>query len=174
VTKWKLFLRSLEERHGLRVDSATHIWLIHHLFLDHVNSNIVEWAEHWNVHVMRLRDQRNATPRDMFLCGLRRRAARRGEDAVPGLGQVPLIDWNTMEDEDIVRQLQEQRENPFNNYAPDTLNHVPCEPPECPLMVDQVDQLDALVSTEFNMNAYDMGVCTLVWIQALSWCRELF
>ncbi|KAF8326138.1 hypothetical protein F5887DRAFT_900337 [Amanita rubescens] len=127
VTKWKPFLRSLEEHHGLRVDSATHIWLVHHLFLDHLNDDIMEWAEHWNSHVMRLKDQRNKTPRDMFLCGLRRCTNRRREEAMPGVGQIP-IEWNTMEDEDIVHQLRGQRENPFDNYAPDALNHVPCEP----------------------------------------------
>jgi hypothetical protein len=105
VTKWKPFLRSLEERHGLQVDLAAHIWLIHHLFLNCLNGDIVEWAEHWNAHVMRLKDQRNATPRDMFLRGLRRCPTRRQGDAIPGVGHVP-VDGNTMEDEDIVRQLR--------------------------------------------------------------------
>ena len=109
----------------------------------------------------------------MFLRGLRRCPTRRQGDAIPGVGHVP-VDGNTMEDEDIVRQLREQRENPFDNHAPDALNYVPCEPPECPLTRDQVDQLDALVSTEFDMNVYDMDVYTLAWIRALSWCRELF
>jgi hypothetical protein len=155
------------------VDSATHIWLVHHLFLDRLNDDIMEWAEHWNSHIMRLKDQRNTAPRDMFLRGLRRCATRRREEAMPGVGQAP-IEWNAMEDEDIVHQLWGRRENPFDNHAPDALNHVHCEPPECPLMQAQVDELDTLVSTEFNMNAYNTDVYTLAWIRALSWCLELF
>ena len=62
VAKWKPFFEGLEGRHGLRVDSAGHIWLLHHLFLHLLNDNIMEWAEHWNAHVMCLKGQKDRAP----------------------------------------------------------------------------------------------------------------
>ena len=177
VRKWKPFFKGLEERCGLRVDSAAHLWLVHHLFLNRLNDDIVEWAEHWNAHVMRLKGQTNMTPRDMFLRGLGRHAAneaaRRQEEAVEDVTQL-AIEWDNVEDEDLVRQLQERGGNPFDNYAPDALSHVPCEPPECPLTRDQLDQLDTLIAMEFDMNTYDVDVYTAVWTRALTWSRDLF
>lgn len=46
VWKWKLFLQDLETRHGLRVDNDGHVWLLHHLYLDLLNEQIMEWAAH--------------------------------------------------------------------------------------------------------------------------------
>ncbi|KAF8326460.1 hypothetical protein F5887DRAFT_876163 [Amanita rubescens] len=174
VSKWKPFFEGLEVLHGLRVDSAAHLWLVHHLFLDRLNDDIVEWAEHWNAHIMRLKEQTNMSPRDMFLRGLRRREEYRRQRQGEATGRAG-IDWEAVEDDDLLRQLQDQGQNlPFDNYAPGTLNAVPCEPPGCPLTREQVDQLNTLVSTEFDMGTHDMGVYTMVWIRALAWCRDLF
>ena len=178
VTKWKPFFEGLEAHHGLRVDSAAHIWLLHHLFLETLNNNIQEWAEHWNAHGMRLKREKDKVPRDMFILGMRRRvvddAAVRQEEAVEDVEEFG-IDWDGIEDEQLVRELQGQAENPFDGYAPDALNEVPCKPPDCPLTLNQVNGLDATLSTQFNMTAFhDMDVYTAVWIQALTWCRDLF
>ncbi|KAF8325298.1 hypothetical protein F5887DRAFT_889403 [Amanita rubescens] len=177
IAKWKPFFRALEEEHGLRVDSAAHLWLLHHLFLANVNDDIQRWTAQWNSHVMRLKGQRNQAPRDMFMIGLARRMAvddiRIQEEDVRDLGQFG-IDWEDMDDEDLIQALQERGENPFDDYAPDRMNDVPCEPPDCPLTMDQVDGLDAVLQREFDMNTYDMDVKTRVWICALVWCRDLF
>jgi hypothetical protein len=160
------------------VDSATHIWLLHCLFLESLNNDIQEWAEHWNAHGMRLKREKDKAPQDMFILGMRRRvvddAIVRQEDAVEDVEEFG-IDWEGMDDEQLVRELQEQAENPFDGYALDTLNEVPCEPPECPLTPDQVNGLDAALSMQFNMTtSHDMDVYTAIWIQALAWCRDLF
>jgi hypothetical protein len=178
VTKWKPFFGGLEAHHGLRVDSAMHIWLLHHLFLKSLNNDIQEWAEHWNAHGMHLKREKDKVPRDMFILGMRRRVLDntivRQEEAVEDVDQFG-IDWDGADDEQLVRKLQEQAENPFDGYAPDTLNEVPCEPPECPLTCNQVNGLDAALSMQFNMTAsHDMDVYTAVWIQVLAWCRDLF
>lgn len=177
VAKWKPFFLGLEELHGLRVDSAAHLWLVHHLFLHLLNDDIINWSKDWNSHVMRLKEQRNSTPRDLFLLGLRRRqiddAIGRQEEHIHDLREFG-VDWDALRDEELVRQLQEQGENPFNNYAPDTLSDVPCEPPECPLTRDERNELDALLATEFNLDTYDMDVYKAVWIRALAWCNDMF
>ena len=96
VSKWKLFFESLEQHHGLQVDSAAHLWLLHHLFLDNINDDIQEWAEHWNAHVMCLKGQQDRAPQDLFLIELQKCAAnlgnRRDEDNVEDVGRFG-INW---------------------------------------------------------------------------------
>ena len=178
MTKWKPFFEGLEAHHGLRVDSATHIWLLHHLFLKSLNNDIQEWAEHWNAHGMHLKREKDKVPRDMFILGLRRCVVDDGivrqEESLEDVEEFG-IDWDGTDNAQLVQELQGQAENPFDGYAPDMLNEVPCEPPECPLTCDQVDDLDAVLSMLFNTTAsHDMDVYTAVWIQALVLCRDLF
>ncbi|KAF8318313.1 hypothetical protein F5887DRAFT_883042 [Amanita rubescens] len=175
VAKWKPFFQSLEEQHGLRVDSAGHIWLLHHLFLDTLNSDIQLWAENWNTHVMRLKGRKNMAPRDMFMRGLSNRSAviDVGDENIGDVEQFG-VDWEGLEDEELIRELQERGENPFDNYAPDRLNEVPCEAPHCPLTQDQVEGLDAFLRTEFNMQSNNVHVKTGIWTRALTWCLDLF
>ncbi|KAK0455318.1 uncharacterized protein EV420DRAFT_1244595, partial [Desarmillaria tabescens] len=52
--KWKAFFQSLEHHHSLNAHLNRHIWLLHHLFLKHVDSDAQTWAEHWNNHKMSL------------------------------------------------------------------------------------------------------------------------
>ena len=176
--KWKPFFERLEARHGLRVDSAAHIWLLHHLFLESLNNNIQEWAGHWNAHGMHLKREQDNVPRDMFILGMRRHVEDdtigRQEEDVQDMEDYG-IDWEAADDKQLVCQLQEQAENPFDGYALDTLNEVPCKPPECPLTRDQVNALDSMLVTQFNMSiARDMDVYMSIWIQALTWCHDMF
>ena len=174
VAKWKPFFKSLEE-HGLRVDSAGHIWLLHHLFLDILNDDILEWSEQWNSHVMRLQDSVNASPREMFLFGLTRHpiGLMIQEDDAGDVQQFG-IDWEDLEDEELIQALQDRGENPFDDYAPTTMNNVPCEAPECPLSMDQVQGLKMVLNAEFDMDTHNMDVRREIWIRALTLCRELF
>ena len=177
VTKWKPFFESLEQDHGLRVDSAAHIWLLHHLFLDRLNDDIQEWAEHWNAHVMRLKGQKNRALRDLFLIGLRRRLAdigiERQEDNIDDVERFG-IDWEDQDDEELIRELRERGENPFDDYAPDHMNNVPCEAPDCPLTRGQVQALDHMLQEAFDRENDGTEVQLAVWIRALMWCRGIF
>ena len=177
VPKWKPFFESLEQHHGLRVDSAAHLWLIHHLFLDVLNGDIQEWAAHWNSHVMRLKGQKDKTPRDMFLMGLRTRlddlGIGRQEDDNDDMERFD-IDWEDLDDQELIRQLQERGENPFDDYAPDHMNNVPCEAPDCPLTGLQVQALDHMLQEAFGRNWNETKVKIAIWICALMWCRDVF
>jgi hypothetical protein len=106
VTKWKPFFGGLEAHHGLRMDSAAHIWLLHHLFLESLNNNIQEWAEHSNTHGMRLKREKDKVPKDMFILGMRRHVLDvtivRQEEAVEDVDQFG-IDWDGADDEQLVR-----------------------------------------------------------------------
>ena len=86
-------------------------------------------------------------PWDMFMIGLGRRMAaddiRIQEEDICDVGQFG-IDWEGMDNEELIWELQERGENPFD-YAPDRMNDVPCEPLGCPLTMVQVDRLDAVL-----------------------------
>jgi len=40
----------LERIHGLDVKNPTHVWLLHALFLDAINTDCMEFQEQWNSH----------------------------------------------------------------------------------------------------------------------------
>ncbi|KAG1893178.1 uncharacterized protein F5891DRAFT_963393, partial [Suillus fuscotomentosus] len=48
--KWKLFFQLLEVHHDLKPNLDAHIWLLHHVFLDALNEDAIQWAEAWNHH----------------------------------------------------------------------------------------------------------------------------
>ncbi|QRV90678.1 integrase core domain protein [Ceratobasidium sp. AG-Ba] len=47
---WKAFFLRLELLHGLDRFNTHHIWLLHHLFLADINTDITSFADEWNVH----------------------------------------------------------------------------------------------------------------------------
>ncbi|KAJ6573654.1 hypothetical protein B0H10DRAFT_1767267, partial [Mycena sp. CBHHK59/15] len=65
--KWKIFFTDLEVHHGLNPRLPAHIWLLHDLFLHHINADAQEWAEAWNSHLLQICGERSRSPRDMFL-----------------------------------------------------------------------------------------------------------
>ncbi|KAF8607074.1 hypothetical protein BDV93DRAFT_436304 [Ceratobasidium sp. AG-I] len=68
--KWKTFFHDLEVHYSLCPTSPVHLWLLHYLFLDSVNSDAQEWMEAWNAHTMSLQDQPNRSPRDLWFFGM--------------------------------------------------------------------------------------------------------
>lgn len=67
---WKDFFVILEEEHDLDVDNTAHIWLLHVLFLPAINDDLDDWKDMWNCHKLRIRDERDRSPEDMFFFGL--------------------------------------------------------------------------------------------------------
>jgi hypothetical protein len=49
-TSGNSFFRDLEHHNDLDPDMGDHLWLLHHLFLDAINTDVSEWAESWNSH----------------------------------------------------------------------------------------------------------------------------
>ncbi|PIL36082.1 hypothetical protein GSI_01742 [Ganoderma sinense ZZ0214-1] len=68
--KWKNFFLELERCCGLDADNPAHIWLVHYLFLDAINHDAHEWAETWNAHVLHIKGERAASPRELFMFGM--------------------------------------------------------------------------------------------------------
>ena len=64
--KWKNFFTDLEANEGLDVNNPAHIWLLHHLFLDDINRDVLVWAETWNNHKLQIRGERQQSPQEIF------------------------------------------------------------------------------------------------------------
>ena len=47
---WRAFFTRLERRHGLDPSKPEHLWLIHLLFLDDINSDCQNFQRQWNKH----------------------------------------------------------------------------------------------------------------------------
>lgn len=67
MNKWKAFFLDLEANHGLNPLSETHIWLLHHLFLNSINTDAQQWKRIWNAHKMALKDRRSASPQELWM-----------------------------------------------------------------------------------------------------------
>lgn len=48
--RWRAFFSRLERLHGLNIDKAGHLWLLHSLFLDAIKSDCQEFQAEWNAH----------------------------------------------------------------------------------------------------------------------------
>src|SRR6267154_135555 len=67
--KWKTFFQNLKLHEGLDQNSDTNLWL-HHLFLNAINEDALEWAEDWNNHTISIRGEHQRSPQDMFFFGM--------------------------------------------------------------------------------------------------------
>jgi hypothetical protein len=47
---WRAFFRRLERLHLLDRSNTFHLWLLHHLFLDTINSDCIQFQNDWNSH----------------------------------------------------------------------------------------------------------------------------
>ncbi|KAJ6568794.1 hypothetical protein B0H19DRAFT_939409, partial [Mycena capillaripes] len=69
VRRWRGFFNRLERLHYLDVDKPEHLWLLHSLFLDAINTDCDEFQTNWNAHPMAGKETFNKSPNDMRLLG---------------------------------------------------------------------------------------------------------
>ncbi|KAK2462987.1 hypothetical protein APHAL10511_004996 [Amanita phalloides] len=82
------------------------------------------------------------------------------------------IDYEALEDGELIDHMLYQDENPFDNHAPDRFNKVQCDPPNCPLELDEVHHLDVTIAQEYDITTYNMDIRKMIWVRALSICFE--
>ena len=63
---WGDHFSRLELQYGLDINNPSHIWLLHHLFLPTLNSQLSFFADAWNQHRIQIRNGPNRSPADMF------------------------------------------------------------------------------------------------------------
>jgi hypothetical protein len=74
--KWRDFFTQLELYYSLDVENPLHIWLLHYLFLEQLNTEIQSWIEMWNAHKLEMRNETDKSPREMFYFGSLERGIR--------------------------------------------------------------------------------------------------
>ncbi|KAH9849984.1 hypothetical protein C2E23DRAFT_736029 [Lenzites betulinus] len=185
--KWKEFFRSLEALHGLNVDNDSHVWLVHHLFLDAINRDAMQWAATWNQHTLARRNDSHLSPAQLYVQGLAIHGQRglfnpdtdtiseedvernrSSDDDYADYG----IDWDEAERRHIRRHHDENNPddgdptNPFQTH-PARLSHVEVPDPRCPYAPEQVSVLDAHLSTLPCFSRGSMQDCLELWLSAL-------
>ncbi|KAJ6471555.1 hypothetical protein C8R45DRAFT_836503, partial [Mycena sanguinolenta] len=185
--KWKKFFMNLEVHHGLNPLVPAHISLLHHLFLDSINRDAVEWAAAWNSHHLHIRSERSRSLRDIYLFsmlqdgprGLEYRSDAPGEDIEDP--SVYGIDWDVADDSVLMTHLLDQNPQDWadhNPFAPglETLSHVPCDSPDTPVnfTVEHIAALDAQLTVAFDMTSRNMHIHRLVWVRAMEICNEFY
>ena len=174
---------------GLNPDLDAHIWLLHHLFLPEINADALDWANAWNSHTMRIRGERQRSPRDMFFFGMLQNGLRgveglQGPDDHDDEDIGPLdeygIDWEDYEEDNIrahhgrENTADDLGDNPFLTHQPERLSHIPVDEPNAPLQPEQIAILDRELAIFPFWSSQSMQDRRMLWIEALRICVELF
>lgn len=61
--EWRAFFTRLERLHSLNREDSNHIWLLHKLFLPHINEDCKTFQEEWNSHPLSGPKTRNMSPK---------------------------------------------------------------------------------------------------------------
>jgi hypothetical protein len=180
-----VFFSDLEMWNGLNIDSATHLWLLHHLFLPEINTDAQDWTGTWNYHVIELQGQRSRSPRDMFFFGMLEEGIRGRQidlpvDEIAGYG----IDWEALDDPQIRAHhdansgvevgVDDQAHIPLVENAPERFSIVEVDEPNCPLSPEQIFFLDSQLSTHSFMNTRSIEAYRLRWVTALALFSEMY
>ncbi|KAH9833490.1 uncharacterized protein C8Q71DRAFT_795253 [Rhodofomes roseus] len=195
--KWKNFFLQLEHNAGLHCSRPAHIWLVHHLFLANINVDVQDWAASWNNHSLHERHvaDRSRSPRDRFIFGMIENGPRgisnhqelrvQRREALPDTVDDPQaygIDWDVLDDPMLMAHHlannpdEWEAANPFSpGYTrPSELSVVECEAPNCPFTPAEVAAFDAELALRVNRTTRDMGICRLVWVEALRICQQMY
>ena len=185
---WAEHFTALEMHHGLDINNANHIWLLHLLYLPTINQQLDFFASSWNQHRMQIRDGPNRSPADMFCFDMLVHGIRGTllpltstatiDDMPDEELEVYGVDWEALRDD---RLLESQRRNNsagegFSSWIgrsgpPDNLNLVPLDSPNSPLSEHQVLYLLNVVQPLMGQ-ADDESIITL-WCNALAVARTM-
>ena len=68
VRRWRGFFSRLERLHSLDVEKPEHLWLLHSLFLNAINTDCEDFQAEWNAHPIRGPDTNDKSPqvRDLY------------------------------------------------------------------------------------------------------------
>jgi hypothetical protein len=174
----------LEENHGLDVEADSHIWLLHHLFLQHIEHDALQWSKVWNEHPMRLpQGQRNGqSPRYMFVHGMIQNGIRGLEAIDREYDEDPEhygVDWEDLDNPDLTLHRidpyhQADQNRVFSHSAPPRWSRVTIDPPaEVPLTAAQVTEMDAYIDRRVGTDNLSMDKHRRRWTLALQYATHL-
>ncbi|KAJ7026752.1 hypothetical protein C8F04DRAFT_966135 [Mycena alexandri] len=140
----------LELHHGLNINNAYHIWLLHYLFLNQINLQLRFFMEAWNQHQIRICNGPNRSPADMFGFDMLALGVR-GTDLLSNEElEVYRVDWEGLRDDTLLESRQEN--NPMDEGStswigrsgpPDRMNEVAVEPPLGPFSTSEIEIIDS-------------------------------
>jgi hypothetical protein len=183
---WAEIFIQLELHHGFDINSANHIWLLHHLFLPIINQQLAFFAESWNQHRIQIRNGPNRSPADMFgfdmfVHGVRGHQLPAEEHLTEEELEVYGVDWEGLHDE---RLLQSQQQNNPGNEGwsswvghvgpPEHLNGVSVDPPADSLQIAQVEVLDQALQPWYERMVHpDDNDIIALWTTALAYSMQM-
>ncbi|KAI0313031.1 hypothetical protein OF83DRAFT_1036162, partial [Amylostereum chailletii] len=180
---WADHFTRLEMDHGLDINNAAHMWLLHYLFLPIINQQLSFFADAWNQHQMQIRGARNRSPADMFGFDMYVHGVR--GDVLPAeenMGEEELevyrVDWEGLRDDRVLRSHRSNnstQEEPSSWVGrvgpPERLNEVPLEPPpNYVLPPEDMEQLNLIVD-DWISQADDEAIVT-AWAYGVAFARS--
>lgn len=109
-------------------------------------------------------------------------AGRPENDEDVGDGREYGIDWDAAADSRLMNHLLANNEaewdtqNPFlppTSTAPSTFSNVPCDPPNCPLLPAEIQELNFRLAAAVDVQSRNMSLRRLVWTTAFGLCGEI-
>jgi hypothetical protein len=187
--KWKTFFVDLEMGCGLRVDLDSHIWLLHHLFLHELNQEIWEWGETWNAHKLRIRNERQTSPHDLFSYGVFTHGLYSPFPETDPLDNVATldealeygIDWADWE-EPMLRRHHiganglTEADDDGEAYDANPVRGVEVPDAHCPLDIDNRQELEMHLSQIFGLDwqrCRNLHHQEHIWLEALVFCQNI-
>ena len=185
VGKWVDSFTNLEQHHGLDVESDSHMWLLHYLYLNQVNDDAVKWAAAWNRHPMRLPagQEGGQTPISQYLMGLAENGLRGMEDSgYEQEGDDYGVDWGDLENSALVQSILKRRGDPAGENgsltpaaAPPHWSKVEVRPPaHCPITPVQLRELDEYICSRVEqVHSTRMDARQMLWVYGLQYLNQL-
>ncbi|KAH6894919.1 hypothetical protein BKA70DRAFT_1532224 [Coprinopsis sp. MPI-PUGE-AT-0042] len=170
-SKWNDFFRHLETNCNLDIDNESHLWLVHYLFLDAINSDLLEWANGWNHHKISTPGLGNKSPLELRLLSILRHGAIGANESVEEEDIASYgVDWNEMG----VRANQEHHRaansnndlNPFVTPALQDLSVVEVDEARSPFNAAQLQEFHNEVERLPMRQSQDMGDRGRLWLLA--------
>ncbi|KAJ6477121.1 hypothetical protein C8R47DRAFT_985105 [Mycena vitilis] len=175
---WADMFILLEVHHGLNINNACHIWLLHYLFLGQINQQLRFFMEAWNQHQIRIRDGPNRSPADMFGFDMLVHGVRGTDPMSDAELEVYGMDWEALRDDILLESRQDN--NPADEGStswigrtgpPENLNEVPVEPPSGPFSREEVEFLD--VALGHLIGAVEDTEVANLWTEGLILARQM-
>ncbi|EIN10148.1 hypothetical protein PUNSTDRAFT_64860 [Punctularia strigosozonata HHB-11173 SS5] len=179
---WHESFTQLEISYGLDINNASHIWLLHHLFLPAINEQLTFFAEAWNHHHMQIRGGPNRSPADMFgfdmlTEGIRGQRLVVNETMADEDLEAFGVDWEALREDHVLRSLarngRDQQEDSTTwagqQGPPAHLNEVPLEAPDGPMTAADIIQFNAVMQS-WILSSADTTIAN-VWVYGLAAAR---
>lgn len=187
--KWYNFFYALEAESGLSPDNDGHIWLIHYLFLPSITQDAHDWAGAWNAHRLRLSNEIDRSPNDMFFFGVLQNGLRGPQGVADATNLMTHleedienlatygVDWHDLADPAILHHHNEHNPNevedienlyPRNTRQPEHLSLVEIPAFHCPFpSSEQLELFDESLLAMPEYYSRGMEDRKTLWIQAL-------